>query len=118
MPHPVRHTAARRDASLLRLRKLSLWTASGASAAALGLGLAFAHALPGHASGSGQRAYITHSGPPATGNGGPDRTGNARPAGGAAPAASHGRHHRRHLSAPHRAPAPSSAPPVVSSGGS
>jgi hypothetical protein len=110
MPYPVRQAAARRDAALLRLRKLTLWTASGASGAALGLGLAFAHALPGDAAGSGQRAGITHTGP--------GTTGNARPASSAAPAASRGRHHRRHLSAPHRAPAPSSAPPVVSSGGS
>ena len=110
MPFPVRHAAARRDASLLRLRKLSLWIAGGASGAALGLGLTFAHAMPGHAAGSGQRAGITGSAQ--------RTTGNARPAGSAAPIAGRRRHHHRKLAVPHQAPAPSSAPPVVTSGGS
>jgi hypothetical protein len=109
MPFPVRHAAARRDASLLRLRKLSLSIAGGASGAALGLGLTFAHAMPGHAAGSGQRAGITGRGQATT--------GNAQPAS-AAPMAGRRRHHHRKLAVPHRAPAPSSAPPVVTSGGS
>jgi hypothetical protein len=110
MPFPVRHTAARRDASLLRLRKLSLWIAGGASGAALGLGLTFAHAAPGHAAGTGQRAGSAGNGQQAT--------GNARPAGSAAPRAGQRPHHHRKLAVPHHAPAPSSAPSVVTSGGS
>ena len=101
MPFPVRHAAARRDASLLRLRKLSLSIAGGASGAALGLGLTFAHAMPGHAAGSGQHA-----------------TGTVRAAGSAAPTAGQRRHHHRQLAVPQQPPAPSSAPPVVTSGGS
>lgn len=110
MPYPVRPAAARRDASLLRLRKLSLWIAGGASGAALGLGLTFAHALPGHAAGSGHRAGITSSGQ--------RTTENARPAGSPAPIAGHRRHHRRQLAVPQHAPAPSSTAPAVTSGGS
>jgi hypothetical protein len=110
MPYPVRHAAARRDASLLRLRKLSLWIAGGASGASLCLGLTFAHALPGHAAGSGQRAGITGSGQPTI--------GKARSAGSAAPMAGQRRHHHRQLAVPHQAPEPSSATPVTTSGGS
>jgi hypothetical protein len=108
VPYPARIAAARRDTSLLRLRRLSLWIAGGAAGASLSLGIALAHALPGHAAGSGQHAGATS---------GHSKPGSSRRSGTTSGSASN-RHHHGHLSAPHQAPAPSSAPPVVSSGAS
>jgi hypothetical protein len=102
---------ALRDRQLGRIRKLSLLIGAAAAAASVGLGTAFAHTLPGH----------SH---PAS----PGRPHAARPNAGAGNAAggpdrSSTRQHRSHgerpkLAAPSRQPAHSTAPPVVSSGGS
>lgn len=119
--------AARRDQRLAQIRRLSIWITGSAAAASLGLGTAFAHALPGHDAGaalrpSGHGRAAAASGP-AAGNGTTGGSGTSRSAGSGAGHGSRGRHgsHREHkLAAPaqHPAPAPSSAAPAVSSGGS
>lgn len=115
------NAAALRDQRLAQIRKLSMWITGSAAAASLGLGTAFAHALPGHNAGTAPRhAAQAHSAAvsgPAGSAGTTGGTGTTRPA------ASGGHSSRgggQKLAAPaHRpAPAPSSAAPVVSSGGS
>jgi hypothetical protein len=115
------NAAARRDQRLAQIRKLSMWITGSAAAASLGFGTAFAHALPGHNSGTAPRHAAHHA---AAGSG---PTGGARTTGGSSRSASGAGHKSRQsrsggqkLAAPAQQPAPahSSAPPVVSSGGS
>src|SRR5215469_2874988 len=114
-----RHAAsARRDDRLARIRKLTLWVGGAAAAASLGLGTAFAHALPGHAA----TTPTTSPRKPAGGIHSSGTAGQAATGPAASPSASTSpRHHSRHGSAlaqPQQQPAPTQAPPVVSSGGS
>jgi hypothetical protein len=101
----------RRDEHLARTRRLTLWTAGGATAASFGLAAALGFALPGHTSAAspqpaGQAGQSGSAAGSGQGTGGSTGTsGTAR------------RRHRR-LAAPQQPPAPASAPPVVSSGGS
>ena len=124
MRERTHHAAARRDQRLAQIRKLSMWITGTAAAASLGLGTAFAHALPGHNASAAPR-HASHgraaaaSGPTA-GAGTTGGTSTSRSAGSSASGTSHGSHQGHKLAAPthHPAPAPSSAAPVVSSGGS
>ena len=100
----------RRDEQLARTRRLTLWTAGGATAASLGLAAALGFALPGHTSSA--------SPPPAgqTGTRSGSASGSGQPAG-TGTGHRRARHHRR-LAPPQQPPANTGAPPVVSSGGS
>ncbi len=106
--------SARRDDRLARIRKLTLWIGGGAAAASLGLGTAFAHALPGHAASSQARSPGASAGAPGGGSGGTaggtggTGTGTGKPV----------RHHHDKLARPQQPPVHTSAPPVVTSGGS
>jgi hypothetical protein len=90
---------ARRDELLGRTRAISLAVVGTAAAASLGLGMVFAHETPGHAS-----TVIPASPTPPAGS-----------SGGATP---HHTSRKRKLAAPPQQPAPTSAAPQVSSGGS
>jgi hypothetical protein len=93
-----------------------LWVGGVAAAASLGLGTAFAHALPVHSASSQSTTGSSAGGAPAGGAVGH----NPGPAG-SSPAAGHRQRRHRHrskLTAPAQRPAPTQAPPVVSSGGS
>jgi len=122
MRERINNAAARRDQRLAQIRKLSMWITGSAAAASLGLGTAFAHALPGHNAAAAPR-HAAHgraaaSGPTA-GAGTTGATGTGRPAGSSS-TGGNDRHKGHKLAAPaqHPASAPSSAAPVVSSGGS
>jgi hypothetical protein len=99
MRRPLESAVIRRDQRLNRTRRLSMWIAGSATAASLGLAGVLGISIPGKAvasgsqSQSGRQASRTHPG---------------------------GRHssHPHRLAAPSSAPSTSSAPPVVSSGGS
>jgi hypothetical protein len=117
MREHVHSAARRRDERLAHVRKLSLWITGGAAFASIGLGTAFAHALPGHASGtSSSSGQAATSGTPAGSSAGSVAPASSSP--GPQAAGHHGRHHRHKLAAPVQQPAQSAAPPVVSSGGS
>jgi len=113
-PHRTAHVR-HRDRMLARTRRLTLWVAGGAIAAAAGLGIEFAHALPGHASPTAAtRPAVTpslqHVKRPAR-QSQSDRT-----------SAEHGRREHRsrpraHIAAPAKKPASTPAAPVVTSGG-
>jgi hypothetical protein len=113
--------AARRDQRLAQIRKLSMWITGSAAAASLGLGTAFAHALPGHNAGTAPRhaaqAHSAAASGPAAGAGTTGGTGTSGSGGGSTGRDSHKGHK---LAAPAQRPAPahSSAPPAVNSGGS
>lgn len=110
MRWPHESAITRRDDHLARTRRLSIWIAGGATAASFGLATALGYALPGHAvttgsssgqtsAGSGQGASGQGSG---SGSSGQGSTGQGSSS----------------VAPPAQAPAPSYAPPVVSSGGS
>jgi hypothetical protein len=105
--------SARRDDRLARIRKLTIWIGGSAAAASLGLGTAFAHALPGHAASS----QGTSSGASAGASGGAGSSGGGL-AGGSGSSGKPARHHHDKLARPQHRPVQTSAPPVVSSGGS
>ena len=113
MRWPHESAIARRDAHLARTRRLSAWIGGGAAAASVGLAAALGSALPGHtATAASRSAPVSASGSGAGqatsaghGSGSASGRGSRRPS-----------HHK--IAAPGHAPAPSSAPPVVSSGGS
>jgi hypothetical protein len=95
------HIASRRrDERLALIRKLTLWVTGGAAAASLGLGAAFAHAVPGHAASTPGQAKQTSSATSHTASGG---TGSTQPS---------------QLTQPQQQPTQTTAPPVVTSGGS
>jgi hypothetical protein len=94
----------RRDEHLARTRRVSMWLAGGATAASLGLAAALGFALPGHTATSAARSTAQ------SGSGSGQRSGRATGSGSA--------HNRGALTPPRQSPASSSAPPVVSSGGS
>jgi hypothetical protein len=115
MRRPLESAVLRRDERLDRTRRLSMLIAGGATAASLGLAGVLGIAIPGKAvttgnqsqagSQSGRQAGTQprpQAGQPAT-----DKTGGHR-----------GSSHPHRLAAPSSAPSSSSAPPVVSSGGS
>ena len=104
--------SARRDDRLARIRKLTLWVGGVAAAASLGLGTAFAHALPGHAATAAKTTPAKAT--PSAGS--PGGGQSVAPSVSASP--QHSSHHRSGLAKPHQQPAPTQAPPVVSSGGS
>jgi hypothetical protein len=103
MRQHVHIASRRRDDRLAMVRKLTLWITGGAAAASLGLGTAFATAVPGHAgtagtSGTSSSTAPQHSGATTT-------SPAAKPAG-------------SQLSQPQQQPSQTTAPPVVTSGGS
>jgi len=113
MPDYARRAAAHRDSQLRRVRRLSLRIAGSAAAASLGLGAAFAHSLPGHSYAIAERESPRNAdatGPAARGQAGSAQNGTQHDR------ADHG--DSQHLAPPRQRPAPASAPPVVSSGGS
>jgi hypothetical protein len=107
MRWPHDSAVTRRNEQLARTRRLTAWIAGGATTASFALAAALGIALPGHTSSSG-----AHSAGQAGTN-----PGSARGSGTSTATGHHrGRHHR--LSRPQQAPSRTSAPPVVSSGGS
>lgn len=114
MRRPRSSAALRRDDRLDRTRKLSGWIAGGATAASVGLAGLLGAAIPGHAATAGKAATGNQHPSGQTGTGGTGRQGTGQPASGGSQA-----HPRRHqISAPASPPSASTAPPVVSSGGS
>jgi hypothetical protein len=121
MPEPRPHHAAlaERNRLLSRTRTLTLGIAGGAALASLALGTAFAHALPGHSyhPPAAQAPVAARSSSPAAQPARHDRSGRRR----ADRAGRPHRHVRRHhaIAPPTHAPAPapSSSPPQVTSGG-
>lgn len=114
MRRPLNSAAIRRDNRLDRTRKLSAWIAGGATAASVGLTGLLGAAIPGHAATAGKAAAGNqHS----SGKTSPSATGRQ---GTGQPASGHGQAHahRQRISAPASPPSASTAPPVVSSGGS
>jgi hypothetical protein len=100
------HIAARRrDERLAHIRKLTLWVTGGAAAASLGLGVAFASAVPGHAASS----------PGTTGSATPASSARSSPASGGTSGAQSS---QSQLTQPQQQPAHTTAPAVVTSGGS
>jgi len=122
MPEPRPHHAAlaERNRLLTQTRTLTFGIAGGAALASLALGTAFAHALPGHSyhpSAAKAAPVAARSSSPAAQPARHARSGRRR-------AARAGRAHehvrRHHAIAPPThapAPAPSSSPPQVTSGG-
>ncbi len=114
MRWPHQSAITRRDEHLARTRRLSTWIAGGATAASFGLAAALGFALPGHAVTAGAKP----AGQPGAGSGQNSGSGHSagqrtRPDRRPTPA-----HHHPSLAPPRQAPVSSSAPPVVSSGGS
>jgi len=107
------HIASRRrDERLAMVRKLTLWITGGAAAASLGLGTAFATATPGHAAGTTGTSSTPSSSTAPRQSG----TGSTSPA--AKPAGTQRSSRSSQLSQPQQQPAQTTAPPVVTSGGS
>jgi hypothetical protein len=90
-------------------RKLTLWITGGAAAASLGMGAAFAHAVPGHAASSSG-----NTGAPAPAS----SAAPHKPASGTTPRTSQPQPQHSQLSQPQQQPTHTTAPPVVTSGGS
>jgi len=118
MRWPQESAVIRRDDQLARTRRLSIWIAGGAAAASVGLAAALGSALPGHTvTSAGKSAASTTTGAPSgSGAGTSPGSGQGTSTNAGSGRAPRTRHHR--ISAPRHAPAPASAPPVVSSGGS
>ena len=116
------HTAVeRRDAQLARTRRLTVRIAGGAAAASIVLTGALGFALPGHTTSTAGQTTPSGSGTAGSGAGTGSASGGGSAAGsGSAPGTTrrHHSHHRGHLAPPAQQPAPTQAPPVVSSGGS
>jgi len=114
MRWPHESAITRRNEHLARTRRLSIWIASGATAASFGLAAALGFALPGHAVTAGAQPS-GHSGAGSGQNGGSGHSAGQGTGTGQQPTAAH---HHASLAPPSQAPVSSSAPPVVSSGGS
>lgn len=116
MRRPLETAVLRRDNQLGRTRRLTAWIAGGATAASIGLAAVLGTAIPGRAAPASNQTGVQHpgSGSSGTGTGGGSGAsqGTASGSGHQAPA------HRHRLSAPTSPPATTTAPPVVSSGGS
>jgi hypothetical protein len=107
MRQHVHIASRRRDERLAMVRKLTLWITGGAAVASLGLGTAFASATAGPAAGT---TGTTSTSTPAS---------SAKPAAGSTrPAAKPAGGQQSQLSQPQQRPAQTTAPPVVTSGGS
>jgi hypothetical protein len=106
MRRPLDSAVIRRDDQLIRTRRLTGWLTGGATAASLGLAGVLGIAIPGKAVTSAGHASSAQSSPAAGRRSGPPgHTGSSG--------------HRNHRIAPPAAPpSGSTAPPVVSSGGS
>jgi hypothetical protein len=112
MREHVHIASRRRDERLALIRKLTLWITGGAAATSLGLGAAFAHAVPGRAAstaGTSGSGSATSSAPAQPGSGAStspasDSAGNSSP--------------QTQFVQPQQQPTHSTAPPVVTSGGS
>ncbi len=103
MRRPLDSAVIRRDDQLIRTRRLTGWLAGGATAASLGLAGVLGIAIPGKAVTAGSHAQSGSAASQGTRQ--PSRTGSSG--------------HRNHSIAPPAAPpSGSTAPPVVSSGGS
>ncbi len=115
MREHVHLASRRRDERLALIRKLTVWITGGAAAASLALGVAFAAAIPGHASAGTSGASATTSG--STGSdqaeSGSAGTGSASSGSGNSGSGSSGQ-----LAPPAQQPTQTTAPPVVTSGGS
>jgi len=115
MRQHVHIASRRRDERLAMVRKLTLWITGGAAAASLGLGTAFASAVPGHASpATGPTTTSTPAGSTAPSTSG---SGGSSPAA-QRPASTQHSQPQTQLSQPAQQPTHTTAPPVVSSGGS
>lgn len=108
MRQHVHLASRRRDERLAMVRKLTLWITGGAALASVGLGTAFATANPGHAAGTTGTTSTSAPASPASSGTGSTRT--------AAPTSAGTQHSQ--LSQPQQQPAQTTAPPVVTSGGS
>jgi hypothetical protein len=109
MRQHVHIASRRRDERLAMVRKLTLWITGGAAAASLGLGTAFASSVPGHATGTTSTpssSTAQHSGAAST-----------SPAA-QKPAGTQHSSQSSQLSQPQQQPSQTTAPPVVTSGGS
>lgn len=109
MRQHVHIASRRRDERLAMVRKLTLWISGGAAAASLGLGTAFASSVPGHAAGTTSTpgsSTAQHSGATTT-----------SPAA-HKPAGTQHSSQSSQLSQPQQQPSQTTAPPVVTSGGS
>lgn len=105
MRQHVHIASRRRDERLAMVRKLTLWITGGAAAASLGIGTAFASSVPGHAAGTtstSSSSTAQHSGAAST------SPATQKPAG----------TQPSQLSQPQQQPSRTTAPPVVTSGGS
>lgn len=109
----VHMASRRRDNRLAMIRKLTVWITGGAAAASLGLGAAFAHAMPGHAATSTTNAPQSAATPTAPANSGSASSAPAN-SGSTSPSASKS----TQLTQPQQQPTHTTAPPVVTSGGS
>lgn len=110
MRQHVHIASRRRDERLAKVRKLTLWITGGAAVASVGLGTAFASAVPGHASGT---TGTSSTSTPAS-SAAPSKSGS----GGSSPAAAQPSQQQTQLSQPAQQPTHTTAPPVVTSGGS
>jgi type IV secretory pathway TrbL component len=110
MRQHVHIASRRRDDRLAMVRKLTLWITGGAAAASLGLGTAFATAVPGHAGTTGTSGTSSSTAPQHSG------ASTTSPA--AKPAGSQHSSQSSQLSQPQQQPSQTTAPPVVTSGGS
>lgn len=114
MRWPQNSAVTRRDEQLARTRRLTLWVAGGATAASFSLAAALGFALPGHTS----TAAAQPAGRPGNPSGAAGRSSQGANSGTRPGSGHRGATGHRKLAPPHRPPAKTSAPPVVSSGGS
>jgi hypothetical protein len=130
-PHdPMQSAVTRRDDNLARTRRLSAWIAGGATAASLALAAALGYVLPGHSYAStpaGHTGSVTgqHGSTGGGGSsGGGQRSGGRNggsgsgSSGGSGSQGGGGTSNGGGLAPPQQPPSGSTAPPVVSSGGS
>lgn len=127
-PHdPIHSAVTRRDDNLARTRRLSAWIVGGATAASFGLATVLGFALPGHSyasTSSGHTGSVTgqHGTTGSGGASGGQTSGGGNGSGGSGSSGggtnNGGTNNGGGLAPPQQAPSTSTAPPVVSSGGS
>lgn len=104
MRQHVHIASRRRDERLAMVRKLTLWITGGAAAASLGIGTAFASAVPGHVTGTTGTTTTPAPAASKSVSAGSASTQHSQP--------------QAQLSQPAQQPTHTTAPPVVTSGGS
>lgn len=121
---PMQSAVTRRDDNLARTRRLSAWIAGGATAASFALAAALGYVLPGHSYASTPATHTgsvtgQHGSGGSGGSGGGQRSGGGGSGGSGSSGGSSGSGGSgRGLAPPQQPPSTSTAPPVVSSGGS